>query len=174
MNVDEKKICTELWDIHKDQIRKVCSIKLRSCPNEIDDVVSEVYLALCKKVSESGAPEKPKEWLYGTLRNLLNKKYKAVYAMRENETAFSESEIELPYKHDDINLKETEIYVDELRKACEGVLSDEELVLINYIYYSRFKHKEIAAMQNSTESAIKQKHYRICNKLRKVAKKLEN
>lgn len=173
MSDDEKKLCTELWDIYKDQIHRVCSVKLRSCPSEIEDVVSEVFYALCKKVAESGPPEKPKEWLYGTLRNLLNKKYKGLYLIRKNETAFSENEIELPYKHDDINLKETEIYVDELIKVIEGILSDEEIELINHIYYSRLKHKEIADMKNTTESAIKQKHYRINMKLRKAAKKLE-
>ena len=174
MNFDEKRICAELWDVYKDSIRKVCSIKLRSCPNEIDDVVSDVYLALCKKVSETGAPEKPKEWLFGTLRNLLNKKYKEIYSLRENETAFSETEIDLPYLHNDIHTKETEIYLEELNKAAKNVLSDEEWLLMNLIHFNRLKHKEIAVMQNSTESAVKQKHYRICNKLRKAAKKLEN
>ena len=33
--------------------------------------------------------------------------------------------------------------------------------------------KEIAVLVGSNESAIKQKHYRICNKLRKAAKKFE-
>lgn len=174
MNFDEKRICTELWDAYKDSIRRVCSIKLQSCPSEVDDVVSEVYLALCKKVSESGAPEKPKEWLFGTLRNLINKKYKEMYSLRENETSFSETEIDLPYMHNDIHVKETEMYFAELKKMAEDVLSDEERLLMNLIHFNRLKHKEVAAMQSSTESAIKQKHYRICNKLRKAAKKLEN
>lgn len=33
--------------------------------------------------------------------------------------------------------------------------------------------KEIAVLVGSNESAIKQKHYRICNKLRKAAKNFE-
>lgn len=172
MSEDEKKLCTELWDIYKEPIHRVCSVKLRSCPCEIEDVVSEVFYALCKKVAESGPPEKPREWLYGTLKNLLNKKYRGLYLIRENETVFAESEIELPYKQDDISLKETEIYIEELMKVIEDILNDEEIELINHIYYSRLKHKEIADMKNTTESAIKQKHYRINLKLRKAAKKL--
>ena len=35
------------------------------------------------------------------------------------------------------------------------------------------KMKEIADLIGSTEAAVKQKHYRICNKLRKSAKKFE-
>lgn len=171
MKTEEKETCIELWDTHKDRIYQVCSIKLRSCPNEVEDVVSEVFLALCKKVAESEAPEKPKEWLYGTLRNLLNKTYKNAYSARENETPFFESEIELPYMYDDIDSKETEMYVEEIRKA--GILNNEELELIDLIYYKRLKLKEIAEMQNSTETAIKQKHYRMIRKLRKTAKKHE-
>ena len=171
MKTEEKETCIELWDTHKDRIHQVCSIKLRSCPNEVEDVVSEVFLALCKKVAESEVPEKPKEWLYGTLRNLLNKTYKNSYSARENETSFFESEIELPYMYDDIDSKETEMYVEEIRNA--GILNNDELELIDLIYYKRLKLKEIAEMQNSTETAVKQKHYRTIRKLRKTAKKHE-
>lgn len=170
METAEKDICTELWDTHKDRIHQICSIKLQSCPNEVEDVVSEVFLALCKKVSESEAPEKPKEWLYGTLNNLLNKTYRGVYAARENETPLPENEFELPYMYDEIDSKETEMYVEQLRKACD--LNDDEQKLLDLFYNKRFRNKEIAAMQASTESAIKQKHYRTIRKLRKTAKKV--
>ena len=171
MKTKEKETCTELWDTHKDRIHQLCSIKLRSCPNEVEDVVSEVFLSLCKKVAESDVPEKPKEWLYGTFRNLLNKTYKNAYSSRENETSFSESEIELPYTHDDIRSKETEMYVEELRNA--GILNNDELELIDLIYYKNLRYKEIAELKNTTESAIKQKHYRVIRKLRNVSKKHE-
>lgn len=173
MNVDEMRLCTELWDKHKERIHQFCSIKLRSCPSEVDDVVSEVFLALCKKVSESGPPEKPKEWLYGTFGNLLNKTYRNIYSLRENETAFSDNDFELPHMKDDIKSKEDEMYIAELFKKFGDRLSVNERELMELVIYKQLKHKEIALMQNSTETAIKQKYYRVISKLRKIREKLE-
>lgn len=173
MNIDERVTCTELWDAHKERIHQVCSIKLRSCPSEVEDVVSEVFLALCKKVSDSGMPEKPKEWLYGTLRNLLNKTYRGVYSTRENETVFSDNEIELPYMFDAINSKENEMYLSELMRVFKDSFGEDENELIDLIYYKRFKYREIALMLDTTEGAIKQRHYRLIRKLRKLKEKFE-
>lgn len=52
-------------------------------------------------------------------------------------------------------------------------MSNDECIIIKYIYFDRLKMKEIADIIGSTESAVKQKHYRICNKLRKSAKEFE-
>ena len=46
MNENQRKICTEIWQEYESQLRKICKIKLQSHPNEIDDVMSEVSLAL--------------------------------------------------------------------------------------------------------------------------------
>ena len=171
MNVDEKRICTEIWDSYEPWVRKISNIKLRSCPDEVDDLVSEVFLALCKQVSDNGAPEKPKEWLNGTLRNLLNRKYTKIYKIRENETNLLEEEFRLPFKNDDINRKENEIYIEELMKLFDDTLSDSELELLNYIFNYELKSKEIAVLMNTTEAAIKQKRYRLYIKLRKIVLK---
>lgn len=174
MNVDEKRICNELWNTYESAVRQLCIYKLRSCPDEADDVISEVFLALCKKVSKSGAPDKPREWLLGTAKNLINKSYHAVYSVREKETSLSELEYVLPYEYDGIERKTDEISDKELIKMFENVLDEEENILMNNIYYGQKKLKDIAVMMNKTESAIKQKHYRTVNKLRKVLKNLEN
>ena len=171
MNVDEKRICAEIWESHEPLIRKICSIKLKSSPNEIDDVVSDVFLALCKQVSESGAPEKPREWLCGTLRNMLNKKYTAIYKIRENETSLSDEEFRLPLNNDDINRKENEIYIEELMKLFDNKLNDSDLELLDYIFNHGLKSKKIAVLKNTTEAAIKQKRYRLYLKLRKIVRK---
>lgn len=171
MNVDEKRICTEIWNSYEPLIRKISSIKLKSCPDEIDDLVADVFLALCNQVSKNGAPVKPKEWLCGTLKNLLNKKYTDIYRIRENETGFSEEEYRLPYKNDVIIQKENEIYIEELIKLFDDTLSDDDFELLNYIFNYELKSKEIAVLMNSTETAIKQKRYRLYLKLRKIVNK---
>ena len=52
MNENQRKICTEIWQEYESQLRKICKIKLQSHPNEIDDVMSEVSLALCKQYNK--------------------------------------------------------------------------------------------------------------------------
>lgn len=173
MNVDEKRICEELWDKYKDKIHKVCEYKLKSHPSEIEDVVAEVYYALCKKVHESGVPEKPKEWLYGVFYNVLNGKYREIYARRDHEVSFPEDELDLPFRFDTINRKENEIFVGELRKEFDSILDNEDNALLNYIYYDDLKLKEIAAKLNKSEAAVKQKRYRIFQKLRKHTKRID-
>lgn len=172
MNVDEQKLCAELWVEYEPMIRKMSTFKLQSCQAEIDDVVAEVYLALCKKVAESGSPEKPKEWLIAVFNNLLNGKYKEVYAKREKETGYSDEEYDLPFRDNSIQQKENQIYIEDLLKMAEGKLKDDEYEMLGYTY-SGYKIKDIAAKVNKSEDAVKQKRFRVYQKLRKIFEKLE-
>ena len=164
MNENQRKICTEIWQEYESQLRKICKIKLQSHPNEIDDVMSEVSLALCKQIKKYGEPNKPKQWLYATLNNIINLKYRELYKFKEKQESLEENGIES---------KIEEIYNNEIRDKLHSFLSEDEYLIIKYIYFDRLKMKEIANIIGSTESAVKQKHYRICNKLRKSAKKFE-
>ena len=162
MNENQRKICTEIWQEYESQLRKICKIKLQSHPNEIDDVMSEVSLALCKQIKKYGEPNKPKQWLYATLNNIINLKYRELYKFKEKQESLENNDFELPFEENGIESKIEEIYNNEIRDK-----------LHSYIYFDRLKMKEIANIIGSTESAVKQKHYRICNKLRKSAKKFE-
>ena len=172
MNDDKKRICTELWAEHEARIRKMCIFKLQSCPSEIDDVVADVCLALCKKVSESGPPEKPREWLYGALHNLLNGKYKEIYAKRENETDYPNDEFELPFSDNSIRQKENQIYFEEAIKKAENKLKNDDYLMLSYAIKDS-KIKDIAADLNKTETAVKQKRYRTFQKMREICKDFE-
>ena len=76
MNSIQREICENLWNEYEPQLRKICRVKLRSCPDEVDDVMSEVSLALCKQIEKFGKPEKPKQWLYATFNNIIINKRK--------------------------------------------------------------------------------------------------
>ncbi len=110
MNIEKQKKCEELWNQFEPQLRTVCRVKLRSHPDNIDDVISDVFTALCEKVNKDGLPEKPKAWLYGTLNNKINLKYREIYKIEEKETSLSCKEYELPYEVDFINKKIDDIY----------------------------------------------------------------
>lgn len=173
MNENQRKICTEIWQEYESQLRKICKIKLQSHPNEIDDVMSEVSLALCKQIKKYGEPNKPKQWLYATLNNIINLKYRELYKFKEKQEGLENNDFELPFEENGIESKIEEIYNNEIRDKLSTFLSNDEYIIIKYIYFDRLKMKEIADIIGSTESAVKQKHYRICNKLRKLAKKFE-
>ncbi len=173
MNTTENKICEVLWNEYEPQLRKICRIKLRSCQDEVDDVISEVFLALCQKTDKDGPPEKPKQWLYGTLNNLINLKYREIYKLKDKQHSLDNTEFELPFEENGIEEKIEDIYNNEIKDRLQSFLSKDEYQILNYIYFDKLRMKEIAVLINSTESAVKQKHYRICNKLRKAAKKFE-
>lgn len=173
MNNIQREICTKLWNEYEPQLRKICRVKLRSNPDEVDDVMSEVSLALCKQIENSGQPEKPKQWLYATFNNIVNLKYREIYKHKEKQENIENKDFELPFEQNGIEDKIEEIYNHEIRDKLHSFLSEDEYLIIKYIYFDRLKMKEIADIINSTESAVKQKHYRICNKLRKAAKKFE-
>lgn len=174
MTVDETKICTEIWDKYKSDLQNVCKVKLNNYPDEVDDVISDVFLALCEQIEKRGIPENPKAWLYGTFRNILNSKYREIYKAREKYVSILEHEYELPYAYD-IHSKDIlkKIYGDELLQFLKTELNESEYRLMQYIYYDKLKMAEIAVLENSTEAAIKQRHYRLSNKLRWLAKKIE-
>ena len=174
MEIFEEKSYIEIWNKYKPQLVKISSIKLRNYPDEVEDVVQEVFLALVKKMNNSGLPDNPKAWLYGTLNNIINQKYRQIYKKRENEESLSSQVYELPLLYDSVEEKIDEIYYEEIKDNLKQLLSDDEYELIHYVHFQKLKMKEIAQILGTTESAVKQKHYRICNKLRKIIKDSKN
>lgn len=164
--------CSELWSEFEPRIRSLCKVKLHSCPDEIDDVVSEIFLALCRRVSESGPPENPKAWLYGTANNLICMKYREIYKDRERTESLSCREYGLAFTNDFSEEIENRRFLEQLGQKLEDGLSEEEALLFKLIYEDEMKLKEAAKVMNITEAAAKQRHYRLCNKIRKTAKEM--
>ena len=172
MNDDEKKLCAELWDKYEPMIRKMSEYRLQSNKSEIEDLVADVYLALCKKVHESGSPEKPREWLLGVHEKLLNGKYRDFYAKRDNETSYTDEEYELPFGDKSLKENEPKMRLDELLKKADGKLDAEDYWILWYTF-SGYKLKEMAELMNKSEAAVKQKRHRLYIKLRKIDKDMK-
>lgn len=166
--------CSELWKQYEPSLRSLCQFKLRGHPEEIDDVISEVFFALCKKFEKNGPPENPKAWLYGACHNLINLKYKKMHKALETVVSLDENVHFLPYTVEFGEEDEDESLLEWLKLALEKELTEDEKMLVKLIYEDGRKMKDIAAILNSTESAVKQKHYRLCNKIRKMAKEKNN
>lgn len=168
LNAIENDVCVKLWIENQPRIRKICELKLNSRPDEIDDVISELFLSFCKKTSENGVPEKPKGWLYATLNNIINMKYREIYKLREREKRLSDEEFELSFEVDVIGEKIDEIYDDEIKDKLKELLTEDEYQIIYSVHFDGMKMTEYARQHNTTEAAVRQKHYRICRKLRKL------
>lgn len=174
MTVDEAKICNEIWDKYKPVLQGICKSKLSNYPDEVDDVISDVFLALCEQIEKRGIPNSPKGWIYGTFRNILNSKYREIYKAKEKYVRILDYEYELPYKND-VQTKDIleRMYGNDLMDFLKDELSEPEYRLVQYVYFDKLKMAEIAVLEKSTEAAVKQRHYRLCSKLRWLSKKME-
>ncbi len=166
------KICEELWKQYEPHLRAMCKMKLQSMPNEIDDVISEVFLALCKKVDESGPPEDPKTWLYKTLYNRIARKYNDVNKTRERLIDLAAVENSLPAATDYIEEVEDRVLFEHLDSACKDKLRDKEKILLQYYYEDGLTIKEIANILHISEPTVRQRCHRLCEHLRKIAEKI--
>ena len=165
----EREKCTALWQAHEPDLRRLCRVKLQSRPHEVDDVIADVFAALCEQTEKEGLPENPKAWLYGTLRNILKAKYRRLHAQNERQTDLT-AVAELPLDSSPLDAAEEEIYSAELRAHLQTLLRDDEYRLLAAVHFDGLKMKEAAARLGLTEAAAKQKHYRICRKLKKILK----
>lgn len=164
--------CAELWRQYEPYLRRFCWLHLQSHPDEIDNVISEIFLALCRKLSSDEPLIHPQAWLYKTADHVIQAKYRAIYKEREKAIRFSDREYSLPYAQNFAEEVENELFVEELQQKLDKELSPQEKELLRYIYEDQLKMKEIAGILHTTESAVKQKHYRLCHKIRGIAKKL--
>lgn len=166
----KKDLCEKLWNENEAALRRLCFVKMQSHPDEIDDVISEVFLALCQNISKDNIPNKPKAWLYGTLNNIIKLRYRKLYALREKETSLSNKEYDLPFDNGGIEEEIGKMDINQIEDILKKYLNENEYQLIKSIHYDKLKIKEIAEMNNTTETAIRQKNYRICKKFRKAVK----
>lgn len=174
MTGKEREICEQLWIEHEPKLRSVCTAKMQSCLREVEDVISDVFVALCEQVENDGMPENPRAWLYGTLNNKIKLKFRDVYKVKDKETSLSAQEYRVPYENDLIEKTVEEVYENQIKDKLQDLLTEDEYKAIHAIHFEKLKMKEVAQIFGTTESAIKQKHYRICNKLRRIIKSSKN
>lgn len=172
MDIMDKEQCAAIWEQYEPYLRRIAGIKLQSCPDAIDDMIAEVFLALCKKVEESGYPENSKAWLYGTLNHLINGKYRELYKEKEHTIVLTEQEYKLPYGEDFVGDIEDEWLLEQVRSVMEQELSEREKTLLRLLYDDELSEKQAAGKLGLSDSAVKQQHYRLRRHIRAIAKKL--
>ena len=174
----ENIFCADIWKNSIIGVKRLCEYKLRSCPDEVDDVISEVYLALISTVHNNKIPKDPKAWLYAVANNIIKHKYSQINKQKNMCISMSSPEI------DDIelavfpDLSEEIVSDDDIVSIADKIFSEltvEEQQILTYFHYENKTIKEIADLIGKSESAVKQKHYRLCLKIRRLIKEcIEN
>lgn len=164
-----------LWKECEPNLRGICNRKLSSYPSEIDDVIGDTYLALCNAVSKGTELDNPKAWLYGTLNNIIKLKYAELDRKKKTYIRLERVENELFYDVDFDSRELSDEILNGIKDEIVDELLDSERTLLILIYEKKLKIKEISVILNTTEAAIKQKHYRLKRKIKMLAKeKIKN
>ena len=66
-----KKMVTELWQEHEPYIRRLCTYKLKSLPDYVDDCIQDVFLYLSDAINKGKTIEYPKAWLTKVANNKI-------------------------------------------------------------------------------------------------------
>lgn len=171
-----KKIVNELWQEHEPYIRKLCTYKLKSLPDYVDDCVQDVFLDLSDALDKGKTIEYPKEWL----TKVVNNKIKDIYTQ-----AKKESEKIVPLESENFDSSYYGVVNDEyftiedeqipvLKEKVINMLDDKEQQLLYDRYTLKKSISVIANEHNTTENNIYQKLFRLKEKTKMLIEKVLN
>ena len=171
-----KKIVNELWQEHEPYIRKLCTYKLKSLPDYVDDCVQDVFLDLSDALDKGKTIEYPKAWL----TKVVNNKIKDIYTQ-----AKKESEKIVPLESENFDSSYYGIVNDEyftiedeqipvLKEKVINMLDDKEQQLLYDRYTLNKSISVIAKEYNTTENNIYQKLFRLKQKTKMIIEKVLN
>ena len=171
-----KKTVNELWQEHEPYIRKLCTYKLKSLPNYVDDCVQDVFLDLSDALDKGKTIEYPKAWL----TKVANNKIKDIYAQAKNEAekivSFESENLDSSYygvvNDEYFTIEEEQIPV--LKGKVINMLDDKEQQLLYDRYTLNKSISVIAKEYNTTENNIYQKLFRLKQKTKMLIEKVLN
>ncbi len=172
------ELCKKIWRENEQKLRRLCTYKLSGHPDEIEDVMAETALILWTALFEDKIIKYPNSWLYATANNLIKKKYRDLKIERESRVSFDEEDVKnynLAVGYDSVSCHLPDEMLEKFLIYADSLLTDKEKLLFQYVYEDRLKMKEIAVKFSSTESAVKQRNYRLTRNIKRLLKEfLEN
>lgn len=177
--MDNKKLKKQIYNIwaeHEPYIRKLCTYKLKSLPNYVDDCVQDVFLDLSDAINKGKVIEYPKAWL----TKVANNKIKDIYAQAKNEAekivSFESENLDSSYygvvNDEYFTIEEEQIPV--LKEKVINMLDDKEQQLLYDRYTLNKSISVIAKEHNTTENNIYQKLFRLKQKTKILIEKVLN
>ena len=130
---------------------------------DIEEIISDTYLILWNNQYKLDLDKKLSSYLVGIVKNLIKQKYKVFYNNNENienyeEILIENENIDVVIENNEVNRKIIEL-LSKIKKE------DKEIFYEYYFYF--MKIKEIASINNISESKVKVILHRTRNKLRK-------
>lgn len=159
---------TEIYnETHKDVLKYVVS-KCNN-PDDINDLVQNVYLNFCKRLRKNGHIDEPKKYLITIARNEIFKHYGFIKASREFIPLFSRGEGE------DYSALEAEISTEDI--SYDSLLCDEVWEYVKkldiltfkiFVLYFKYDMKlsDISKTLRVNESTVKSRLYRTIRDVR--------
>lgn len=163
---------SDLWNENEENLRMICQIKMHNFEDETDDIISETFLAFCEYAKKNGLPKNPKAWLYSVLNRRINEKFRKIYKHKKHIVNL-DSMCQFPYEVDFDEEILKNISIEKLKDKLLSQLTKEELELYDYIYVKQLDYSRLSKKYGISYAAVKQRHYRLCNKIKKLAKTIE-
>lgn len=175
--MDNKKLKKQIYDIwaeHETYIRKLCTYKLKSFPDYIDDCIQDVFLDLSDALNKGKTIEYPKAWL----TKVANNKIKDIYTQAKKDAerlvyiesqTFDNTYCGVVYD-EYFQIKDEEIPI--LKEKVITMLDDKEQQLLYDRYTLKKSISVIAEEHNTTENNIYQKLFRLKQKTKMLIEKV--
>lgn len=171
-----KNEITKIWQEHEPYIRKFCTCRLQSRPADIDDCMQEVFLALTQAMEKGTVIIYPKAWLTKVADHIIKRIYeKAKTASAKTvpfDTLISDC-TQIAYPDEDLSCVSEE-QISELKEEVFSHLTEQEQKLLHDRYAAKKSIAEIASEQNTTETSIRQRLYRLKQKTKQIIRQLLN
>ena len=171
-----KKMVNELWQEHEPYIRKLCTYKLKSLPDYIDDCIQDVFLDLSDAINKGKTIEYPKAWLTKVANNKIKDIYTQAKKDAEKIAPFESENLDSSYygvvNDEYFTIEEEQIPV--LKEKVINMLDDKEQQLLYDRYTLNKSISVIAKEYNTTENNIYQKLFRLKQKTKMLIEKVLN
>ena len=130
---------------------------------DIEEIISDTYLILWNNQEKLDKDKAMLPYLVGIIKNVIRKKYKVFYNVKENIEDFAEQLIE----NENIEITVTNKEINDKIFEILNSLKKEEREIFEAFYFNQLKVVEISMMLNISESKAKTKLHRIRKKIRK-------
>lgn len=158
--LDLEKIINEYSSYIATIINNMASTNLSS--EDKEEIVSEVFFILWKNKHKLDVNKNLSSYIAGITRNLVKEYLRKI----KIDVDISDYENSL-YSYDKIDFLDTEIQeIRNIEKKLENMKEIDKIIFLDF-YYSSKSIKDIAIEHNISEFSVKQRLYRIRNKIKK-------
>lgn len=176
MSIDDNKkdICQKLWDDYEPTLRKFCRIRMQSNVDEIDDVIIETFADFLEAMNKDTDITYYKGYIFKICERTIMRFRTESNSWLKHNVSLESTQAKLKYDADlDFSFAD-DLSEDEFFGVMKDTLSESDILLLNLIVNKKMKYKDIAKLNQTTESAIKQRKYRICRDFKKALNDYKN